>query len=545
MNINGYDDEVISLNNEMLTSRSSMSGSYIAISTRFVRKAKELDDANLLGYAYYYLADAYYLLSTNYRKFNMSLIKAIEYLQSVGDNEHLSRCYNLLGIDALNHGNQELALDFFLKGLNLCEDLEESGVQGFIEFNMSHIYYKFGNVKKALASIRSAYKYIRKNRKESFYFRNILYCYCFEADCYMDLGKPDSVRRCLDAIERIKTYKGCNQEIFSSIAVLDVRMRAFHYLNQPEEFEECFETYMNLIKNGSYSMDNVEDIYKTIRFFNKAGKRDEALFMVDCIEKSVQDLNISNLKLEYARLRCELYDKDSDKENKLKALEDFYKYTQEFEKERLINYRFFTDMRTRLSDKENLALLKQAETDPLTGLGNRYGLNKYADQAFENASANRTSLAVEILDVDDFKKYNDIYGHQSGDACLRHIGDTIAALCRENSAIHAYRYGGDEFVIIYENMTDEEVLEHAKRLRREISGMQITSKRNNQARVISISQGIRNSVPQEMTKLWDYMYAADNALYDVKESKKGEIALIHKAVIDKASLDEATFAGSN
>ena len=95
MNIKDYNNEIQTLNNELMLARSSMSGSYIGICNRLVRAAKRLDDNNLLGYAYYYMADAYYLLSTDYRKFSQNLLKAIEYLQMEGDYEHLARCYNL------------------------------------------------------------------------------------------------------------------------------------------------------------------------------------------------------------------------------------------------------------------------------------------------------------------------------------------------------------------------------------------------------------------------------------------------------------------
>ena len=189
MKIEEYDYEVQTLNSELMTARSFMSGSFINICNRLLRKAKSVDDINLLGYAYYYLADAYYQLSTNYARFHTNLLKAIEYLQRCGDVEHLARCYNLLGIDALNHGNREFALDFFMSALKYCEGMEESNVPGIVKYNIGQIYYKNGEIKEALQYIRAAYKDIRKNRKDSLYYRNILYCYCFEADCYMKLDK--------------------------------------------------------------------------------------------------------------------------------------------------------------------------------------------------------------------------------------------------------------------------------------------------------------------------------------------------------------------
>ena len=123
MNIEDYGREITELNSRMLTERAQLSPNLIGTCNQLLRKARDIGDTQLLGYAYYYLADAYYLISTDNKKFNLNLLKAIELLQTCGDLEHLARCYNLLGIDALSHGNPELALDFYLTGLKYCEEL--------------------------------------------------------------------------------------------------------------------------------------------------------------------------------------------------------------------------------------------------------------------------------------------------------------------------------------------------------------------------------------------------------------------------------------
>ena len=136
---------------------------------------------------------------------------------------------------------------------------------------------------------------------------------------------------------------------------------------------------------------------------------------------------------------------------------------------------------------------------------------------------------MEILDVDNFKEFNDEYGHQVGDMCLKHISGVIRHMADKHKGINAFRYGGDEFVIIYEGMRDDNILEFARDLRAKVAILPEDIKSCIGQKSLSISQGIRNSVPQETSKLWDYMYAADNALYDVKNTKKGEIALLHRA----------------
>ena len=271
------------------------------------------------------------------------------------------------------------------------------------------------------------------------------------------------------------------------------------------------------------------------------GRLDEVALIFKNTERSLYDLNIPNLKLEHSELKIKLYELLGDRDGRSLALEEFYINSMVQKKERESSYKFFTSIRKKLSEmeKENTMLLKRAETDSLTGLGNRYALNRFADKAFENAYFSRQPLAVEILDVDNFKRYNDTYGHQAGDECLKKIGNEINKICSGSENVHGFRYGGDEFVIIYENLSDEQVMEYALSLRSQVTSMKIESSFANTEGILSISQGIRNSVPLETNKLWDYMYAADNALYDVKDHKKGEIVLLHKASISQTSLNDA------
>ncbi|WP_029232386.1 tetratricopeptide repeat-containing diguanylate cyclase [Butyrivibrio sp. VCB2006] len=537
MNINEYSSEIQTLNNEMMVARSSMSDNYISICNKLIKAAKAINDSKLLGYGYYYLADAYYLLSTDYRKFNLNLLKAIEYLQEVGDMEHLARCYNLLGIDSMNRGNYELAVDFFMRGISYCENLENSGIPGFMMFNMGHVYYRFGDIKMALSNIRTAYKHIRQNRKESLYYRNILFCHCFEADCYIKLEKYDSVRKCLEAMDKLANYQEFNEEYLMGLPVLDTKMRAYYFLGDTKKFEYYSGLLNGIICDNKFSLDDMEDVYNTARFYLEIGKEKEALNIAHITATVLGELNIAHLRLDHAKLCCEIYEKIDDKAEKIKALENFYKYSQEFEKERMVNYKFFAAMRTKLLNVEieNNKLQIQAGTDQLTGLGNRYSLNRYAVTAFENAIASGKSLAVELLDVDNFKLINDKFGHQAGDQCLKYIAKSIIDMCNRNKGIHAFRYGGDEFVIVYENMKDEQILEHASKLRESVKTVTRDSDMFG-GNAVSISQGIRNSVPQETTRLWDYMYEADNALYEIKDKQKGEIALAHKTKISKDSL---------
>ena len=126
--------------------------------------------------------------------------------------------------------------------------------------------------------------------------------------------------------------------------------------------------------------------------------------------------------------------------------------------------------------RENARLERESNTDALTELPNRRMLNAMTESSFEAAFQNQTMLGFEILDIDFFKQINDSYGHQYGDECLKAIAKILKKITDEDERIFAARYGGDEFCIIYNNMTDEEILEVALKLRDDVIALKIPSK---------------------------------------------------------------------
>ena len=108
-----------------------------------------------------------------------------------------------------------------------------------------------------------------------------------------------------------------------------------------------------------------------------------------------------------------------------------------------------------------------ARTDPLTGLLNRRGLEEVLVQQSEAAQSSKRALGVFMIDVDRFKRYNDQFGHLSADKVLEQLAEILKAAVREPDLVA--RYGGDEFVIMVPNVTREEAVELAERLRDQIA----------------------------------------------------------------------------
>jgi diguanylate cyclase (GGDEF)-like protein len=239
-------------------------------------------------------------------------------------------------------------------------------------------------------------------------------------------------------------------------------------------------------------------------------------------------LRVLKYKLQYYKLQ----DKEAEYRQ---ACTDYVILSEQLEEENRTNAKRAIELRIDLEyvkekqtliQEENKLLQEKSERDPLTKLPNREKLNEYTEKVFEKAYHNGTRLGVEIFDIDFFKQYNDTYGHQAGDKCLKKIAQLLHSLM--DQGIFCARYGGDEFIIIYENKSDDEIITIARQLQQDVMDLSIKHKNSNVSPVVTISQGIRNSVPKDGNKIWDYFYVADMAMYHVKRSTKNDILLLHK-----------------
>ena len=152
--------------------------------------------------------------------------------------------------------------------------------------------------------------------------------------------------------------------------------------------------------------------------------------------------------------------------------------------------------------------------DPLTGVANRRYFNEFLKREVQRCVRNRSPISLLIVDVDNFKGYNDEHGHPTGDRCLIAVGKALSALSRRPSDL-AVRLGGDEFAVILGNTDRVGAQNVAEAVRTSITdlGMSYGDSRN-----ITVSVGIASMIPQ--TKRDDEMLVqdADKALYRAKSA---------------------------
>ena len=175
--------------------------------------------------------------------------------------------------------------------------------------------------------------------------------------------------------------------------------------------------------------------------------------------------------------------------------------------------------------REKEALRKRSEIDQLTGLANRFGLNRYFEKAFEDCYKNGKPLAVGIMDIDFFKPFNDNYGHQAGDECIAMLADILKEVEQKDDAFCA-RFGGDEFILISSGRGLREVEGIAQRIKDKVLERHVPHGYSRVSEIVTITQGYCYGVPTQHKKLNDYIYVADGAMYEVKESTKNGFKIV-------------------
>jgi len=169
---------------------------------------------------------------------------------------------------------------------------------------------------------------------------------------------------------------------------------------------------------------------------------------------------------------------------------------------------------------ENARLYKEvqqlANTDALTGINNRRRLSELLDEEYRRAIRYQRPLSLMIVDIDHFKKINDVYGHAAGDEALRWFASQCRVIIRQKLDLLG-RFGGDEFAIIYPEADLASALGAAERLRSQIIGSPIQF--NDTELQITFSAGIASLPLDEEIGLEQLVERADKALYFAKEKR--------------------------
>ena len=521
MDVTKYNDIVQYWITQVMENRGKDAELSLKFCKDIVNYGMTVGDYNLIGFGYFYRGETYYLLNDGVHFFE-EISKALDYLNKAQDWELMGKCYNFLGIWATNRGNAPIALDYYLNGINYCQKIQLFHQEAIMNVNVGALNMQCGRYREAQAYLEKAYEYIKTETNEQGYDSYMVIIYASLAKAAIHQGNMTEAE---EYFRRAYHDHWKNVDEMDRLSILCTEALYSHVRKDYVKRDQCIAQIQSLIHGQMPILDVSDDLYEYAKLLLDAEKEEEFWAVIDLLEPMIKNCNIIHMQLQIISLKIQLYRKKGQSAEYLQAAGYYYELSEIKEREmqeminNVLNLRRSLESVNRARQEmevQNRILLEKSEIDPLTKIANRFRLNDHSEEIFERVLRMESTIAVEILDVDYFKEFNDNYGHQLGDGCLQAVADALREMANRHNAFCA-RYGGDEFVIIYEDISYEDAISCAKELKELVRDKNIPHKYSKAIPFVTISQGLCWGRPKEGHQMGDFLHTADSMLYKVKQ----------------------------
>lgn len=459
-----------------------------------------------------------YLSENKFKDAVMAFREAIVCAEEIEEHWLYASAMNGLGVTYAAMGNDTMALDCYLDGLSYVKKHDVTGAAHTFYNNIGMRYYDLEAYDKALEYFLLAADRMAKSAapaEDRALFEIIVYINL--SDCYRHLGDYSQAEFYLT--------KAMQDAAKFRIPMFDFSMQVAYARLQQAKGNTAYvrEHLSELLQAMDHDQENMGDFSTTVRGFvdllTKVEAYDAMKEVIEKYEKRAESQEDNEKRrLQVMEHYMQYYQCIGEEEKYKDACVEYIRCLAECE-EGLKREKLMTiDLKVALKKAEND--LKQAriisEVDSLTGLKNRYAMERELSEAVERCEANKQNLLVGILDIDCFKQYNDTYGHVKGDDVLRRVGAVLRAAV--GNAGNVYRLGGDEFLVVLEHPLRETGELVAATIDKNIRKEEIENRNSFVTGFLTISQGYYMAVPQEGQPYTDYIDHADKALYEVKRN---------------------------
>ncbi len=533
MDVRSYSREVQLLIGEIQKNRGRDPKALLEASDKLLAFGKSMKDDALIGYAYFSKGETYYLLNdaSNFYSQMLSCMGPMEHVKEWG---YVAMANNMLGIVSLNRGNAPFALDYFIKAISICEDYSLPDIEWIIHMNLGSLYLNIEEYQKSISHTEIAHRYLLDNKNIENYTESMTAILLGMGRAYLKLDRDDKY---LEIEKRLRLDCLPHLQDMDKVVIYCFFARVHQAIGEHEARDYWIDMVNQHATTSMPILDIFDDFYDYLHMLLSIEKYDDFFKAYAILDDLTKHTSIKNLERKLLTLKIRYYRRIGQIEEYKIASVLYFELSEFMERENRImvsnmivmrnSYMELTQINRKVEEK-NTFLQKRSETDPLTGLYNRLKLNEYSEEAFEKALVNRSSIGVEILDIDFFKQYNDNYGHQAGDDCIKFLANMLLKLAGEDG-IFVARYGGDEFVIIYEGLSKEMVEAKANELRDLIYDAKWEHKFSLTDDRVTISQGLCYGIPERDASFFAYLQGADKMLYEVKQESRNAIKICEAA----------------
>jgi len=173
-------------------------------------------------------------------------------------------------------------------------------------------------------------------------------------------------------------------------------------------------------------------------------------------------------------------------------------------------------------------------TDGLTGISNRRSFDADFATAWGAAMREKRSLSMILIDIDNFKQFNDTYGHMAGDDCLKDVAQAINKFVRRNGDTAA-RYGGEEFAIILNETGLSGATTVAESIRKAIESLEMPHSTSTTSKYVTISLGVSSVIPTTGSLPESLLEISDQMLYKAKKNGRNRVEASQEAANEELS----------
>lgn len=440
---------------------------------------------------------------------------ALHLFKEVGNLKQYTASLNMMGVIYAAIGNEGTAMDCYLEGLQIATENRYATILPLFYNNIGSRYQDLKEHEKAITYFKKAVKALddEECKTEEHYGVWCVVTYLNLAKSYGKLGNYGFAWNNVNLSENFLQGDALVTHeytflIFKCLLCWDMKQEQFVYDN--------VDKLMNSVKNMNAS-DYIQNMTDLCELLEKMGEYDKWKSILLCVTEYAKQQDSVYFELIRTEMWMKYYQSIHDTK---KYVELCVEHAELYMKQKEVTYKervTAIDIKIELSAKEierkNAELL--SSIDPLTGLGNRYLLEKNIEVVLKQAKDKQEYITVGVLDIDCFKQHNDTYGHIQGDKCLKAVASVIENVIKGMGK--AYRFGGDEFVLILKNRTRIQVTEIAELIKTKIDECKMENINSTAGNKITISQGyafFSVDGSENIDKLIEY---ADKALYQVKE----------------------------
>ena len=173
-------------------------------------------------------------------------------------------------------------------------------------------------------------------------------------------------------------------------------------------------------------------------------------------------------------------------------------------------------------ERANMRLKNLSILDGLTKIPNRRRLDDFLQYEWKSAMRRKIALSSIMIDIDFFKAFNDTYGHQAGDICIKQVAKTLSKALKRSEDFVA-RYGGEEFVVVVKGMNTKDVELLAETLRKKVEKLNIDHINSKVSKFVTVSLGVSTVIPNKDSSPEKLITSADNALYQAKQNGRNKV----------------------